>query len=300
MAKERLVDEIGQFASVPFSFLETKGISPYARCIFLFLRMHTNSKTKTAFPSYETLRLETGMTKRKISAALSELETGGWLVKQRRFAETTEYTLTIPKPALSNTVETKVTAALSHTPETAIGNDVETNAPYRELDRSIREIPRFEKPRRKADEDPPPAVKKSGKPPTGFRVTADMRDLVRQAKPNITDVEMNQATFTWNAYRHKRPYTGKNTLSAEAWEWDWIEWMSRPEMANGNAFNGNGKSEYRGPVVEVKDPVAEARRINCTECNGTGTRHVQDPRQPDNPHRKVGIACKHESVEVAV
>ncbi len=151
MAKERLVDEIGQFASVPFSFLETKGISPYARCIFLFLRMHTNSKTKTAFPSYETLRAETGMTKRKISNALSELETAGWLVKQRRFADTTEYTLTIPKPALSNTPET----AISNTVETALSNTVETNAPYRELDRSTRKSTSHQKKPRPKDPEPP-------------------------------------------------------------------------------------------------------------------------------------------------
>lgn len=68
---------------------------------------------------------------------------------------------------------------------------------------------------------------------------------------------------------------------------------------NGLSENTNGNSDYRDPVKEIKDPVAEAKRINCRLCNGTGTCHVPDPRTPNNPHRKIAMNCNHEEVETA-
>jgi hypothetical protein len=97
----KLVDQIGQFATIPFSFIKTakeKKLDFHACWLFVILRYYTNGKTGNAFPSYTTIHNLTGMTRKKISDSLKKLEENGWLEKKKRFGSSTIYTLIIPKP----------------------------------------------------------------------------------------------------------------------------------------------------------------------------------------------------------
>ena len=97
----KLVDQIGQFATIPFSFIKTtkeNELDFHACWLFVILRYYTNGKTGNAFPSYTTIHNLTGMTRKKISDSLKKLEEKGWLEKKKRFGGSTIYTLIIPKP----------------------------------------------------------------------------------------------------------------------------------------------------------------------------------------------------------
>jgi hypothetical protein len=95
----KLVDRIGQFVTVPFSFIHaSKELSFHACWLFVVLRFYTNRRTGNAFPSYTTIRKITGMRREKISESLKELEQAGWLKKQSRFGKVNLYTVVIPQP----------------------------------------------------------------------------------------------------------------------------------------------------------------------------------------------------------
>jgi DNA-binding transcriptional regulator YhcF (GntR family) len=103
---KKLSDLIGQFTTIPNSFIsQSVALSTEAKWLFVVLRYHTNSKTDKAFPSYTTIQSETGFHRKTIAKALKELESSGWLTKQRRFGATTIYALQIPTSSTSDTTD---------------------------------------------------------------------------------------------------------------------------------------------------------------------------------------------------
>lgn len=100
-----LRDEIGDFVGIPISFVEDTEQTAESRVVFMILRYHTNRKRKRAFPGYETIMRETGLSRQKTAAGIKVLTTTGWLVKHKQFAKVTEYELCYPAPAYSSTGE---------------------------------------------------------------------------------------------------------------------------------------------------------------------------------------------------
>ncbi|MCC7208350.1 MAG: helix-turn-helix domain-containing protein [Anaerolineae bacterium] len=119
----KLVDAIGQFATVPNTFIEgAKGMSHTAFRLFVTLRYYTNGKTGDSFPSYDTLQELTGMNRRTIAKAVRELEAGGWIERKRRFSQSTIYTI----KAISGNIATNGASAISGTSATDISGKTAT------------------------------------------------------------------------------------------------------------------------------------------------------------------------------
>lgn len=92
-----LFDRIGQFTTVPNSVIR---LMPKIGCdgmaLFVYLRYRTNSETEVAFPSYDTIQLETGLTRRRIAKAIRLMEVKKIMERKRRFGQSTLYTLVMP------------------------------------------------------------------------------------------------------------------------------------------------------------------------------------------------------------
>ena len=65
------------FAMVYNDFLKSKLLTPDARLVFIYLRMHSDNNTGRSFPSLNTLAKETGLSKRTVQRCLSELQEKG-------------------------------------------------------------------------------------------------------------------------------------------------------------------------------------------------------------------------------
>lgn len=100
-----LRDEIGDFVGIPNSFIEDDQQTAESRVVFMLLRYHTNRKRKRAFPGFETLMRETGLSRQKTATGIKVLTRTGWLVKHKRFASNTEYELRYPARDVSSTME---------------------------------------------------------------------------------------------------------------------------------------------------------------------------------------------------
>ena len=101
--KESVYDEIGQFITLPHSFiLDSKGLSFHARWLFVILRYFTNRKYGYAFPSYDAIQEITGMRREMIAKSINELIRAGWLLRRKRFNNSTLYWLKIPQPPESS------------------------------------------------------------------------------------------------------------------------------------------------------------------------------------------------------
>lgn len=99
-SSKKLVDKIGQFVTIPYSFIhQSKELSFHACWLFVVLRYYTNGESGEAFPSYETMRKLTGMRREMIAKSIHELESRGWLTKKKRFGNSNRYTLIIPPPS---------------------------------------------------------------------------------------------------------------------------------------------------------------------------------------------------------
>lgn len=107
-----LRDEIGDFVAVPMSFLEDNRQTAESRVVFLILRFHTNRKRKRAFPGYETIMRETGLSRQKTAAGIKVLVKTGWLVKHKLFAKNTEYEIRYPASDYSSTEELRDDTAI--------------------------------------------------------------------------------------------------------------------------------------------------------------------------------------------
>ncbi len=99
----KLSDKIGQFATVPHTFIETRGLSTSARWLFVVLRYYTNGKTEVAFPSIQTLADTAGMKRHTVVRAIRELIAAGWLSRLKRYGKTAIYSIEIPSSAQNGT-----------------------------------------------------------------------------------------------------------------------------------------------------------------------------------------------------
>ena len=57
--------------------VRARGISPSAKLVLMILADHHNGQTGACFPSYETLRKETGLSRRTVIRARQELSEKG-------------------------------------------------------------------------------------------------------------------------------------------------------------------------------------------------------------------------------
>lgn len=93
----KLSDKIGQFTTIPNSVIAMwPVIGLDAMALFLYLRYRTNSQSEIAFPSYDTIHSDTGLTRRRIAIAIRTLEKYGLVERKRRFSGSTIYTLKMP------------------------------------------------------------------------------------------------------------------------------------------------------------------------------------------------------------
>ena len=99
--QDRLSDKIGRFVAIPHTFIEDmRNLPQCAIVLFVYLRSCANKDTGDAFPDYETIEQDTGITRHTISKAIKALEQRGWIAKKRRFSQSTVYELCIP-PSIS-------------------------------------------------------------------------------------------------------------------------------------------------------------------------------------------------------
>lgn len=98
MSNAKIYDEWGAFVTIPHQFIDhAAGYSDQARWLFVLLRRYTNGVSGKAFPSYALITERTGWTNKTIAKAIKELESGGWIVRQKQFSGPTIYTLTRPQ-----------------------------------------------------------------------------------------------------------------------------------------------------------------------------------------------------------
>jgi DNA-binding transcriptional regulator YhcF (GntR family) len=85
-------EEMGRFAMIPHSFIEdSKGMKFHSRWLYVALVYYRNTQSGDSFPSYETIRKLTGLTRKMISKGIKELEQNRWIKKKRRFGNSTIY-----------------------------------------------------------------------------------------------------------------------------------------------------------------------------------------------------------------
>lgn len=90
----RLTDEWGAFTAIPNNFIENaQGLSDAAFRLFVFLRRYTNSETGRAFPSYKFIQEKNGWTPKTIAKAIRELESAGWVEREKEIGAVTSYVL---------------------------------------------------------------------------------------------------------------------------------------------------------------------------------------------------------------
>lgn len=98
MGKSKLFDKIGQFTTIPNSVIELwPSIGVDGMALLVYLRYRTNSQTGDAFPSYDKITADTGLTRRRIAKAIRLLESVGLVERKRRFSASTIYTLKMPE-----------------------------------------------------------------------------------------------------------------------------------------------------------------------------------------------------------
>lgn len=97
---DRLVDRIGQFVTIPMSFLERQAeAGPNATALFCYLRRVTNWQTDVAMPAYEDIKAGTGIASLgEIAEAIRVLIGMGFLERRKRFSAPSEYRLLMPRP----------------------------------------------------------------------------------------------------------------------------------------------------------------------------------------------------------
>lgn len=101
---DSLYDEWGQFTAIPNLIFDNGNIAKIgvdAFAVFSYLRFMTNRKKGYAFPSYDLMVKEIGITRQRVSNALKVLEEYGLLARKRQFSGVTHYFL--KKPAISPT-----------------------------------------------------------------------------------------------------------------------------------------------------------------------------------------------------
>lgn len=93
----KLTDRIGTFTAVPNSVIKLwPVIGVDGMALFLYLRYRTNSETEVSFPSYDTIKKDTTISRNRIAKAIRALEAAGVMERKRRFGDSTLYTLKAP------------------------------------------------------------------------------------------------------------------------------------------------------------------------------------------------------------
>lgn len=93
----KLTDRIGTFTAFPNSVIKLwPAIGVDGISLFLYLRYRTNSETEIAFPSYDTIKKDTTISRNRIAKAIRALESAGVMERKRRFGNSTIYTLKTP------------------------------------------------------------------------------------------------------------------------------------------------------------------------------------------------------------
>jgi len=106
MSNTKIHDEWGAFVTIPHQFIDNAAeYSDQARWLFVLLRRYTNGISGKAFPSYALITERTGWTNKTIAKAIKELESGGWIVRQKQFSGPTIYTLTRPQNVPQGTTD---------------------------------------------------------------------------------------------------------------------------------------------------------------------------------------------------
>lgn len=94
--KSNLSRRFGTFTVIPNAFFQDSAISNTEFRLFAYFCYRTNQETETAFPSYDTIKRDTGMSYQTIANAVRQLEAKGWLTRKKRFSGTTIYAIDIP------------------------------------------------------------------------------------------------------------------------------------------------------------------------------------------------------------
>lgn len=106
----KLYDQVGGFVTVPNTVIKLiPVIQEDAFTLWAYLRYRTNSESGVAFPSYDVIRKEIGMSYRRIAKSLRKLEENDLIERHKRFGNSTEYFLKAPIP---NTVDRTVLSPL--------------------------------------------------------------------------------------------------------------------------------------------------------------------------------------------
>lgn len=94
---------MGTFTPVSDNFIkEAKKMSFHARWLYVTLMFYRNTKSKIAFPSYTRITELTGMRRDKISKSIKELVEAGWIVKKRRYSNSSCYSFIFKKVEAAN------------------------------------------------------------------------------------------------------------------------------------------------------------------------------------------------------
>ena len=106
MSNAKIYDEWGAFVTIPHQFIDNAAeYSDQARWLFVLLRRYTNGVSGKAFPSYALITERTGWTNKTIAKAIKELESGGWIVRQKQFSGPTIYTMVRPQNVPQGTTD---------------------------------------------------------------------------------------------------------------------------------------------------------------------------------------------------
>jgi len=91
-----LTDDVQPFTMIQNAFLDDAALSAVAFRVFIILKSYTSgrAKTKLAFPSYSTLKARCNISgNTTLAKAIRELESAGWIKRDKRFGRSSLYTL---------------------------------------------------------------------------------------------------------------------------------------------------------------------------------------------------------------
>lgn len=144
-----LTDDVQPFTMIQNAFLDDATLSAAAFRVFIVLKSYTSgrSKTKLAFPSYSTLKTRCNIAgNTTLAKAIRELETAGWIKRDKRFGRSSLYTLRAIRPEIGIVAITPKIGAQS-------ANNWPNSPPeigiYQEVEEQEVEEQEVERPRRK-------------------------------------------------------------------------------------------------------------------------------------------------------
>lgn len=107
----KLYDEWGSFTAIPNDVIKMcPALGADGMTIFVYLRYRTNSESGVAFPSMDTIQEDTGVTRKRIVKAIRQMEDLKLMTRQKRFGQSTIYTL--KRPPVEPTISISADVAL--------------------------------------------------------------------------------------------------------------------------------------------------------------------------------------------